>query len=151
MNTILHAENLVKNYAGHCALDKVSVQIPENSIFGLLGPNGAGKTSLIRIITQITIPDSGNILYKGKKLDKDHAQRIGYLPEERGLYKKMNVEEIKEEYKEEIADEKKEKEELKKIINNLKNYINDLKNENNELKNHIKNLKEEIYFIKKMK
>lgn len=87
----LEANNIVKKFANHLALDDVSVSIPENSIFGLLGPNGAGKTTLIRIINQITGPDSGNILLQGKRLSREDISRIGYLPEERGLYKKMKV------------------------------------------------------------
>src|SRR3954465_13209565 len=89
--SILSARNVVKRYASHTALDDVSLSIPEQSVFGLLGPNGAGKTSLIRIINQITGPDSGEILFKGQKLRPDHVENIGYLPEERGLYKKMTV------------------------------------------------------------
>ncbi|MDL2251681.1 ATP-binding cassette domain-containing protein [Odoribacter sp. OttesenSCG-928-J03] len=85
------AKDIVKNYSNHRALDYVSIDIPENSIYGLLGPNGAGKTSLIRIITQITGPDSGELFFKGKKLVPGDMSRIGYLPEERGLYKKMKV------------------------------------------------------------
>lgn len=88
---ILEIENVTKNYAGHCALNKVSMDIPDNCVFGLLGPNGAGKTSLIRIITQITAPDSGSIRFRGKSMTEEDALRIGYLPEERGLYKKMEV------------------------------------------------------------
>lgn len=80
-----------KNYANHKALDKVSISIPEGSIYGLLGPNGAGKTSLIRIINQITAPDSGKILFNGRELKPSDVNNIGYLPEERGLYKKMKV------------------------------------------------------------
>lgn len=85
---ILSAKNIVKKYAAHTALDDVSLDIPEQSIFGLLGPNGAGKTSLIRIINQITGPDSGEVLFEGQKLSQKHIEQIGYLPEERGLYKK---------------------------------------------------------------
>ena len=85
------AKNITKNYAIHRALDDVSIDIPEGSIYGLLGPNGAGKTSLIRIITQITGPDSGELFFKDKKLEPADMSRIGYLPEERGLYKKMKV------------------------------------------------------------
>lgn len=85
------AKNIVKNYANHKALDDVSIDIPEGAIYGLLGPNGAGKTSLIRIITQITGPDSGELLFNGKPLVSADMNRIGYLPEERGLYKKMKV------------------------------------------------------------
>lgn len=85
------AKNIVKNYSNHKALDDVSIDIPEGSIYGLLGPNGAGKTSLIRIITQITGPDSGELFFKGNPLVPSDMNRIGYLPEERGLYKKMKV------------------------------------------------------------
>jgi ABC-2 type transport system ATP-binding protein len=88
---ILTIKNIVKKYANHTALDDVSLSIPKQSIFGLLGPNGAGKTSLIRIINQITGPDSGEIFFEGEKLKPHHVQQIGYLPEERGLYKKMEV------------------------------------------------------------
>ena len=91
MNPILSARNIVKRYASHTALDDVSLDIPAQSIFGLLGPNGAGKTSLIRIINQITGPDSGVILFENEKLSQKHIEQIGYLPEERGLYKKMEV------------------------------------------------------------
>lgn len=84
-------ENVSKHYTGHTALDKVSIEVPEQSIFGLLGPNGAGKTSLIRIINRIIGPDEGNLYFKGEKLQQKHIYRIGYLPEERGLYKKMRV------------------------------------------------------------
>lgn len=85
------AQDITKNYANHRALDHVSIEIPEGAIYGLLGPNGAGKTSLIRIINQITGPDSGELLFKGRKLQPADTNRIGYLPEERGLYKKMKV------------------------------------------------------------
>lgn len=85
------AKNIIKNYANHRALDDVSIEIPEGAIYGLLGPNGAGKTSLIRIINQITGPDSGELLFKNRKLVPADMSRIGYLPEERGLYKKMKV------------------------------------------------------------
>lgn len=88
---ILETHHIVKEYANHRALDDVSISIPKGSIFGLLGPNGAGKTSLIRIINQITGPDSGHVLFDGKPLSERHIERIGYLPEERGLYKKMKV------------------------------------------------------------
>ena len=88
---ILSAKNIVKNYAAHKALDDVGLEIPRQSIFGLLGPNGAGKTSLIRIINQITGPDSGELFFEGEKLNQKHIEQIGYLPEERGLYKKMEV------------------------------------------------------------
>jgi ABC-2 type transport system ATP-binding protein len=88
---ILEAKNVVKQYAEHLALDKVSVNVPENAIYGLLGPNGAGKTTLIRIINCITSPDSGEVFFKGKPLHPNMVSNIGYLPEERGLYKKMKV------------------------------------------------------------
>ena len=85
------ALNIVKTYANHKALDDVSINIPEGAIYGLLGPNGAGKTSLIRIINQITAPDSGEIFFRNEHLKPSDVDRIGYLPEERGLYKKMKV------------------------------------------------------------
>ena len=85
------ARNIVKDFSNHRALDKVSINVPENSIFGLLGPNGAGKTTLLRIINQIFAADEGEILFKGRKMNIDDIYRIGYLPEERGLYKKMKV------------------------------------------------------------
>lgn len=87
----LKASGIVKQFSNHRALDGVSISIPENSIFGLLGPNGAGKTTFIRIINQITAPDDGEILLKGRKLKSEDVGIIGYLPEERGLYKKMKV------------------------------------------------------------
>ncbi|MEG0948785.1 MAG: ATP-binding cassette domain-containing protein [Bacteroidales bacterium] len=87
----LETKNVVKQYAAHRALDEVSIRIPENSIYGLLGPNGAGKTTMIRIINQITAPDSGEVLLNGRPLQPEDVHRIGYLPEERGLYKKMKV------------------------------------------------------------
>ena len=89
--SLLVTENVVKKYADHLALDKVSIEVPEGNIFGLLGPNGAGKTSLIRIINQITAPDEGKVLLSGKPLKPDDISQIGYLPEERGLYKKMKI------------------------------------------------------------
>lgn len=85
------AEHIEKNFANHRALDDVSVNISENSIFGLLGPNGAGKTTLIRIINQIIAPDKGALFFNGEPLQQKHVAQIGYLPEERGLYKKMKV------------------------------------------------------------
>lgn len=91
MTPIIQTQNLVKRYGTYTALDQVSVSIPKGSIFGLLGPNGAGKTSLIRIITQITAPDEGTVLFDGKPLVPADVARIGYLPEERGLYKKAKV------------------------------------------------------------
>jgi ABC-2 type transport system ATP-binding protein len=91
MSAILNAENIVKQYANHRALDDVSIEVPTGCVFGLLGPNGAGKTSFIRIINQITGPDSGKVYFNGKELAPEHVEQIGYLPEERGLYKKMEV------------------------------------------------------------
>lgn len=88
---IIEVHNVTKQYANHKALDDVSLNIPEKCIFGLLGPNGAGKTSLIRIINQITAPDSGKIFFQNEILESSHVAKIGYLPEERGLYKKMEV------------------------------------------------------------
>jgi len=88
---MLSIHNIVKQYAGHTALNDVSLEVKSGQIFGLLGPNGAGKTSLIRIITQITAPDSGEVFFNGEKLNPSHIERIGYLPEERGLYKKMEI------------------------------------------------------------
>jgi ABC-2 type transport system ATP-binding protein len=88
---MLEVRNIIKDYANHRALDDVSFQIEKGSIFGLLGPNGAGKTSLIRIINQITAPDGGEIIFKGEPLNPKHISHIGYLPEERGLYKKMLI------------------------------------------------------------
>ncbi|MBV2225801.1 MULTISPECIES: ABC transporter ATP-binding protein [Sphingobacterium] len=88
---MLEIKNIVKQYANHKALDDVSIHVPSGKIFGLLGPNGAGKTSLIRIINQITAPDAGQILFDGQPLNSSHIGRIGYLPEERGLYKKMLI------------------------------------------------------------
>ncbi|MFD2742166.1 MULTISPECIES: ABC transporter ATP-binding protein [Sphingobacterium] len=88
---MLDIRNIVKQYANHRALDDVSLFVPEGQIFGLLGPNGAGKTSLIRIINQITAPDAGEIYFQGESLQPKHISRIGYLPEERGLYKKMEI------------------------------------------------------------
>jgi ABC-2 type transport system ATP-binding protein len=88
---MLSVNNIVKQYAAHRALDDVSLTVEQGKIFGLLGPNGAGKTSLIRIITQITAPDSGEVIFNGTRLNSNHIARIGYLPEERGLYKKMEI------------------------------------------------------------
>jgi ABC-2 type transport system ATP-binding protein len=89
--SILSLQHITKRYASHTALDDVSMEVPRQSIFGLLGPNGAGKTSLIRIINQITAPDAGLVLFEGEKLQLKHVSQIGYLPEERGLYKKMPI------------------------------------------------------------
>ncbi len=88
---IFTAENIIKKYDNYIALNEVSIHVQRGSIFGLLGPNGAGKTSLIRIINQITGPDKGEMFFNGEKLGLKHIERIGYLPEERGLYKKMEV------------------------------------------------------------
>src|SRR5256714_14356913 len=88
---IISIQNVTKTYAAHCALDNVSLKVPKGSVFGLLGPNGAGKTSLIRIINQITGPDTGTIIFNGEKLKPEHISQMGYLPEERGLYRKMEV------------------------------------------------------------
>ncbi len=88
---MISIRNIVKEYAGHRALSGVSMEIEKGKVFGLLGPNGAGKTSLIRIINQITAPDSGEVLFNGEKLNQHHIAQIGYLPEERGLYKKMEI------------------------------------------------------------
>lgn len=87
----LETEDVVKQYANHLALNKVSIQVPEGQIFGLLGPNGAGKTTLIRIINRITAPDSGVVRFNGRESQPEDIYQIGYLPEERGLYKKMKV------------------------------------------------------------
>jgi len=90
-NNYLEIRDVVKQFADHTALDRVSFSIPKESVFGLVGPNGAGKTTLIRIINQITAPDSGTVSIKGELLKPSHTANIGYLPEERGLYKKMKV------------------------------------------------------------
>ncbi len=87
----LGAHHIVKKYARHTALDDVSIDVPRGKVFGLLGPNGAGKTTLIRIINRITAPDSGEIVFDGREFSPDDVAHIGYLPEERGLYKKMKV------------------------------------------------------------
>ncbi|MBR4469068.1 MAG: ATP-binding cassette domain-containing protein [Bacteroidales bacterium] len=89
--TKISVNEVTKCYAGHTALDRISIDIPEHCIYGLLGPNGAGKTTLIRILNQITMPDSGQVLINGEPLGQKHVASIGYLPEERGLYKKMKV------------------------------------------------------------
>jgi ABC-2 type transport system ATP-binding protein len=88
---IFEARNVRKQYGNYLALDDISISVPKGSIFGLLGPNGAGKTSFIRIINQITAPDTGELYFNGERLRPEHVERIGYLPEERGLYKKMEV------------------------------------------------------------
>ena len=87
----VETKDVVKQFSQHLALNKVSIRVPEGAVFGLLGPNGAGKTTLIRIITRITAPDSGEVLLNGSPLQRDDIYKIGYLPEERGLYKKMKV------------------------------------------------------------
>jgi len=89
--SILTLRNVVKQYHNHTAVDHISFDVPKGSIFGLLGPNGAGKTSLIRIITTITMADSGDVILDGEHINFDHPNQIGYMPEERGLYKKMKV------------------------------------------------------------
>ncbi|MEN8123805.1 MAG: ATP-binding cassette domain-containing protein [Bacteroidota bacterium] len=91
MNNILVTENIVKNFGDFRALNNISIEVPEQSIFGLLGPNGAGKTTLIRIINQITMPDEGEVFFNGNLLQPNDVHYIGYLPEERGLYKRMKV------------------------------------------------------------
>jgi ABC-2 type transport system ATP-binding protein len=91
MNNFFEARNIYKSFAAHQALTDVSISVPEQSVYGLLGPNGAGKTTLIRIINQITAPDKGEVFIGGERLRPEHIQIIGYLPEERGLYKKMSV------------------------------------------------------------
>jgi len=89
--SIFIAKDVVKEYGDYISLNKVSITVPKGSIYGLLGPNGAGKTTLMRIINQITAPDSGSLIFDGAPLSKHHISDIGYLPEERGLYKKMKV------------------------------------------------------------
>lgn len=91
MSNILEVNKVVKQYGDYTALNEVSLTVPKGSIYGLLGPNGAGKTSLIRIINQITMPDKGEIILDGEKLNPSHVHTIGYMPEERGLYKTMKV------------------------------------------------------------
>ncbi len=91
MNNLLVAEDVSKSFGAFKALNNVSIEVPKGSVFGLLGPNGAGKTTLIRIINQITMPDSGKVLLDGQPLQPNDIQNIGYLPEERGLYKSMKV------------------------------------------------------------
>ncbi|MBN2460526.1 MAG: ATP-binding cassette domain-containing protein [Candidatus Cloacimonetes bacterium] len=88
---LFRAENIVKRFSNHLALDRVTISVPQGSIYGLLGPNGAGKTTLLRIINQITAPDEGNLFFNGHKFVSEDVFNIGYLPEERGLYKKMKV------------------------------------------------------------
>ena len=88
---LLQVEHVSKRFAQHTALDDVSLAVPRGSVYGLLGPNGAGKTTLIRIINRITAPDSGQVFLGDRELAPEDVYRIGYLPEERGLYKKMKV------------------------------------------------------------
>lgn len=91
MKYFIEAQHLVKKFEQHTALNDVSISIPKGQVFGLLGPNGAGKTTFIRIINRITVPDSGRVLFDGRPFEPSDVMRIGYLPEERGLYKKMKV------------------------------------------------------------
>src|SRR5690606_41493496 len=91
MPNIHELKNVVKKYVNYTALNDVSITVPKGSIYGLLGPNGAGKTSLIRIINQITMPDGGEVFLDGERLAPHHVKHIGYMPEERGLYKTMKV------------------------------------------------------------
>ena len=91
MSNIITAEHITKRFAAHTALDDVSIEIPRGSVYGLLGPNGAGKSTFIRTITRITLPDEGRILFDGRPITQQDIFRIGYLPEERGLYRKMKV------------------------------------------------------------
>ena len=88
---IIQCKDVCKSFGEKVALDHVSVDIPKGKIFGLLGPNGAGKTTLIRIINRITVPNSGTVLFDGRPITQDDVEKIGYLPEERGLYRKMKV------------------------------------------------------------
>src|ERR1043165_9159283 len=92
--SLLSLQHIVKQYGVYRASDDVSFEIPKGKIFGLLGPNGAGKTTLIRMITRILYPDSGTILFNGEQLADKHTELIGYMPEEKGLYKKMKVGEL---------------------------------------------------------
>ena len=91
MDNILTAEHITKDFTKHRALDDVSIAVPRGKVYGLLGPNGAGKTTLIRIINHITAPDKGQVIFDGHPLTAADVVNIGYLPEERGLYKKMKV------------------------------------------------------------
>ena len=88
---IIECRDIVKRFGNYTALNHVSLEIPKGEIFGMLGPNGAGKTTLIRIINQITIPDAGSVFFSGRPVHPDDVYQIGYLPEERGLYRKMKV------------------------------------------------------------
>ena len=91
MTNIIEINNVSKSYGDYKALNNISINVPRQSIYGLLGPNGAGKTTLIRMLNQITAPDEGEIIFNGEKLNRNHISEIGYLPEERGLYKSMKV------------------------------------------------------------
>ena len=91
MTNIIEINNVSKTYGNYKALNNISIKVPKQSIYGLLGPNGAGKTTLIRMLNQITAPDEGEIIFNGEKLNRNHISDIGYLPEERGLYKAMKV------------------------------------------------------------
>ena len=88
---IIECKQVCKNFGPKVALDNLSLDLPEGKIFGLLGPNGAGKTTLIRIINRITIPNSGSVLFNGRPITQEDVEKIGYMPEERGLYRKMKV------------------------------------------------------------
>ncbi|MBR5250285.1 MAG: ATP-binding cassette domain-containing protein [Bacteroidales bacterium] len=88
---LVECQQIVKRFGDYTALNRVSINIPQGEIFGMLGPNGAGKTTMIRIINQITIPDAGSVLFQGRPIHPDDVYKIGYLPEERGLYRKMKV------------------------------------------------------------
>ena len=91
MQSFIEINNVSKTYGNYKALNNISIKVPRQSIYGLLGPNGAGKTTLIRMLNQITAPDEGEIIFDGEKLNRSHISQIGYLPEERGLYKSMKV------------------------------------------------------------
>lgn len=91
MDNFIEINNVSKTYGDYKALNNISIKVPRQSIYGLLGPNGAGKTTLIRMLNQITAPDEGTIIFNGEKLNRNHISQIGYLPEERGLYKSMKV------------------------------------------------------------
>lgn len=91
MQSLIEINNVNKTYGNYKALNDISIKVPRQSIYGLLGPNGAGKTTLIRMLNQITAPDEGSIIFNGEKLNRNHVSNIGYLPEERGLYKSMKV------------------------------------------------------------
>ena len=91
MTNFIEINNVSKTYGNYKALNNISIRVPKQSIYGLLGPNGAGKTTMIRMLNQITAPDEGEIIFNGEKLNRSHISQIGYLPEERGLYKSMKV------------------------------------------------------------